>query len=324
MQLAVGLGALHDGWLAFEADEGRKVRAEKLDEGLAVYDGLMRGQPYLVLRQALSGHTDRFPAPPPKPVQQPRVPVWVVGAYPSVKSLGRAARWDGLLPTKVGRGVETPFTPEDLADVVAAIRPLREAAGLDWDGFDVVAEGVSEPGSAADAKVREWMDAGATWWVESDWSMGEDAAQVHRGASTPGHLGRRATGSPHATLSSLQAVLTPGCPHSEAVLTPGCPHSRLSSLQATSTDHVWLRMSSPALIEPAKRGDRTRPSVQGFVPNGNIRTSKSPSTEIPTRESFVSVRAVVGHIEVRARVHIVCCPTTVLAAATCSSASSIT
>ncbi len=51
------------------------------------------------------------------------------------------------------------------------------------------------------------------------------------GASTPGHLGRRATGSPHATLSSLQAVLTPGCPDSrlsslQAVLTPGCPHSR--------------------------------------------------------------------------------------------------
>ena len=46
VQLAVGLGALHDGWLAFEADEGRKVRAEKLDEGLAVYDGLMHGQPF--------------------------------------------------------------------------------------------------------------------------------------------------------------------------------------------------------------------------------------------------------------------------------------
>ncbi len=179
VQLAVGLGAPHDGWLAFEPAEERKIRAEKLDEGLAVYDGLMRGQPFSFDGRHYQVRPTDFPGPP-KPVQQPRVPVWVVGAHPSIKSLGRAARWDGLLPTKVGRGVETPFTPEDLADVVAGIRPLREAAGLDWETFDVVAESVSEPGSAGDAKAREWVDAGATWWVESDWSMGEDAAQVHR------------------------------------------------------------------------------------------------------------------------------------------------
>ena len=150
VQLAVGLGALHDGWLAFEADEGRKVRAEKLDEGLAIYDGLMRGQPYLVLRQALSGPTRPISLPPPPPVQRPRVPVWVVGAYPSAQSLRRAARWDGLLSTKVGFGADTPFGPGDLADVVAAVRPLREEAGLPWEGYDVVAEGVSEPAAAGD------------------------------------------------------------------------------------------------------------------------------------------------------------------------------
>src|SRR6476661_9680215 len=38
--MGVGLGALHDGWLAFERDEGRKARAEKVDEGLAIFDGL--------------------------------------------------------------------------------------------------------------------------------------------------------------------------------------------------------------------------------------------------------------------------------------------
>ena len=44
--MTVGLGALHEGWTAFEADEGRRARAEKLDECLAIYDGLMRGQPF--------------------------------------------------------------------------------------------------------------------------------------------------------------------------------------------------------------------------------------------------------------------------------------
>ena len=44
--LGAGLGALHEGWTAFEADEGRRVRVEKMDEGLAIYAGLMAGQPF--------------------------------------------------------------------------------------------------------------------------------------------------------------------------------------------------------------------------------------------------------------------------------------
>ena len=29
--LSAGLGAVHEGWTAFEADEGRRTRAQKLD-----------------------------------------------------------------------------------------------------------------------------------------------------------------------------------------------------------------------------------------------------------------------------------------------------
>lgn len=178
VQLAVGLGALHDGWLAFEADEGRRVRAEKLDEGLAIYDGLMHGQPFEFTGQHYAVKPTTF-FPPPPPVQQPRVPVWVVGAYPAEKSLKRAARWDGLLPAKVGHGEATPFAPDDLAEVVAAVRPLREAAGLPWAGYEVVAEGVSVPGPDGVAEAQRWAAAGATFWVESDWSGGDDAVARH-------------------------------------------------------------------------------------------------------------------------------------------------
>ncbi|MBM9469186.1 LLM class flavin-dependent oxidoreductase [Nakamurella leprariae] len=177
VQVAVGLGAIHDGWTAFEPDEGRRVRAEKLDEGLAVYDGLMRGQPFAHTGRHWSVRPTTFvPAPPP--VQRPRVPVWVVGAHPSRRSLGRAARWDGILPTKVGWTEQTPFGPADLAEVVDAVRPLREAAGLPWAGYDVVAEGVTEPGPTADRLVGEWATAGATWWIESDWSMDGGTADL--------------------------------------------------------------------------------------------------------------------------------------------------
>ena len=179
VQLAVGMGALHDNWLAFERDEGRRTRAEKLDEGLAVYDGLMRGQPFTYTGRHYQVRPTELMNPPP-PIQRPRVPVWVVGAHPARRSLARAARWDGLLATKVGFSETTAFGPSDLADVVAAVRPLREEAGLPWAGYDVVAEGVSEPGRAGDEKVAEWVAAGATWWVESDWAMGDDAVARHR------------------------------------------------------------------------------------------------------------------------------------------------
>nr|WP_229674526.1 hypothetical protein [Nakamurella endophytica] len=95
-------------------------------------------------------------------------------------SLRRAARWDGLLATKVGFAAETPFGPDDLREVADAVRPLREAAGLPWEGYDVVAEGTSEPGAAGVDTVARWIEAGATWWVESDWAMGDDAVARHR------------------------------------------------------------------------------------------------------------------------------------------------
>jgi alkanesulfonate monooxygenase SsuD/methylene tetrahydromethanopterin reductase-like flavin-dependent oxidoreductase (luciferase family) len=179
VQLAVGMGALHPGWLAFERDEGRRVRAQKLDEGLAVYDGLMRGQPFSYAGAHYSVEpTDFFPPPPP--VQQPRVPVWVVGAYPAARSMKRAAVWDGIIPTKMDRTEDNPFGPADLVRTVSMAKELREGAGLVWDGYDVVAEGVSEPGAAGNATVADWVDAGATFWVESDWSMGDDAVERHR------------------------------------------------------------------------------------------------------------------------------------------------
>ena len=85
-----------------------------------------------------------------------------------------------MLATKTGNGPGDPFTPDDLAQATAAVREIRTARGLAWDGYDVVAEGVSGPGSTGNAEVARWVEAGATFWVESDWSMGDDAVARHR------------------------------------------------------------------------------------------------------------------------------------------------
>ena len=196
MTLSVGLGALHEGWLAFEADEGRRTRAEKVDETLAIYAGLMQGQPFAYGGKHHTAKPTEFFLPDP-PVQRPHPPVWVVGAHIVGKgrqrSLERAARWNGLLAQVVdGDERGKAADPERLAEIVELVRRLREGAGLGMDGYDVVVEGdtiggwVETTGSFAD-----WEAAGATWWIESWWN-------VERGADGLAEVRRRIAAGPPA------------------------------------------------------------------------------------------------------------------------------
>ena len=189
--LGAGLGALHEGWTAFEPDEGRRVRAEKLDECLAIYDGLMRGQPFSYPGTHYSVAPTEFMLPDP-PVQRPRPPVWVVGAQVVGRSrqpsLERAARWDGLLPQvidKSGDGSTSLDKVERFATLVGEVRALREAAGLPWQGYDVVleADSTGQFVKRQPAEPTVWEQAGATWWIESWWTLERDekgAAELRR------------------------------------------------------------------------------------------------------------------------------------------------
>jgi alkanesulfonate monooxygenase SsuD/methylene tetrahydromethanopterin reductase-like flavin-dependent oxidoreductase (luciferase family) len=180
--MGVGLGALNGNWTSFEDDEGRRVRAEKLDECLAVYDGLMRGQPFTFDGTHYSAKPVGELVPDP-PVQQPRPPVWVVGAKvagrPRQPSLERAARWDGLIPAVIDNGENRDLTgPAELADVVGEVMELRAAAGLGRDPYDVIIEADSsgEFVQREPADPASWAAAGATWWIESWWSLERDEA----------------------------------------------------------------------------------------------------------------------------------------------------
>ena len=188
VQLAVGLGALHDGWLAFEADEGRKVRAEKLDEGLAVYDGLMQGQPFSFSGKHYQARPTDFPPPPP-PVQQPRVPVWVVGAYPPRSRCGGPLGGTGCCPRRSASGWTLPSRrpiwprwPAPSADSAKSWACRGRATTSSPKGFRWPA--------TADAQVAEWVAAGATWWVESDWTGGPTPWPGTSPGSRPGRRPR--------------------------------------------------------------------------------------------------------------------------------------
>lgn len=165
--LSVGLGAVDTGFAEFGEVVDRKTRAELLDEGLDILTGLWRGQPFDYHgRHYHITETNFFPPPPP--VQQPRIPIWVVGAWPRTKSMARALRYDGLLPNIIGEdGKIREMTPDD----VRAMRDYVAANRTATTPFDIVTEGRT-PGNdraAAISMVKPWAAAGATWWIEAMW-----------------------------------------------------------------------------------------------------------------------------------------------------------
>lgn len=177
--MSVGLGALHEGWLAFEPDEGRAARARKLDESLAIYAGLLAGdQPFSFEGEHYSARPTSFALPPPTP-QRPHPPVWVVGAPTPgggrQRSLERAARWQGVIPAIHPPNGEGPKTIEAFSAVLEQTRRLRADLGLPWEGFDAVVEADSHGDftTLAPAEPAAWEQAGATWWIESWWSVPE-------------------------------------------------------------------------------------------------------------------------------------------------------
>jgi alkanesulfonate monooxygenase SsuD/methylene tetrahydromethanopterin reductase-like flavin-dependent oxidoreductase (luciferase family) len=172
--LAVGLGAVDTGFAEFGEEIDRKQRAELLDEGLEILTGLWKGQPFQFTGQHYQVKPTEF-MPPPPPVQQPRIPIWVVGAWPSKKSMARALRWDGLLPTVLKPGVGAgQASPEELKRMVEYMREQRTAD----TPYDVVVEGETPGDQPAAAReiLKPWVAAGATWWTETRWNVNRDAA----------------------------------------------------------------------------------------------------------------------------------------------------
>jgi hypothetical protein len=168
--LAVGLGAAGDDTGFYKVGEAMdiKIRAQLLDESLEILTGLWSGQPFSY--DGKHYHVQAMTLLPP-PVQSPRIPIWVVGAWPRMKSMRRVLRYDGLLPAKkAGDGSFAQVTPADIRVMKAFVDEQRALT----TPFDIVWEGET-PGydhEQAAAIVRPWVEAGITWWLEARWGDG--------------------------------------------------------------------------------------------------------------------------------------------------------
>jgi alkanesulfonate monooxygenase SsuD/methylene tetrahydromethanopterin reductase-like flavin-dependent oxidoreductase (luciferase family) len=165
--LGVGLGVppeLEYGALGEPTEP--KEHAALLDEGLEVMDALWSGDPvdHDGTRHRIDGVSFL-----PRPVQQPRVRVWVAASLPARAGVRRAARWDGIAPMVINGDDASevrPVTPDEVDTLVREIMDRRDTDSP----FDVVVWAV-----APDAALRrDYQQAGATWLIEgpapgADW-----------------------------------------------------------------------------------------------------------------------------------------------------------
>jgi alkanesulfonate monooxygenase SsuD/methylene tetrahydromethanopterin reductase-like flavin-dependent oxidoreductase (luciferase family) len=138
-----------------------RARAALLDEALDIIDGLWRGEPF-------SHNGTHFQLEEvtlrPRPVQRPRIPIWVGGQYTRRRPRERALRWDGACLYRT-----TPPNWEDLTpDDVRELRRLAQEQRGSGDRFDIAVGGRERRDDEAAERdyIAALADAGATWWHE--------------------------------------------------------------------------------------------------------------------------------------------------------------
>jgi probable F420-dependent oxidoreductase len=156
--LAVGSGDPNDpGFSHLGEVTDRRQRGEMLDEALDVLTGLWSGEPFSYQGAHYQVREITFL---PRPVQTPRIPIWVGGALPHRRPLRRAARWDGVCPYREG----DHLTPDDVQEVRRTVQQHRSPDAA----FDVVIGGRArgDDWDQERATIQALATAGATWWVE--------------------------------------------------------------------------------------------------------------------------------------------------------------
>ncbi len=162
--LGVGLGGDAQDYTAFGEQFNHKLLAEKLDEALDVITGLWSGEEFTYHGKHYTVHNVTFL---PKPIQEPRIPIWVGGE--STGALRRASRFDGWVV-----GGPAPAAGEkglSLNQLSKAIKKIREYRTTD-DPFDIV-YGIDFPED--EQRFRDTLTkteaVGVTWLLEGIYGL---------------------------------------------------------------------------------------------------------------------------------------------------------
>ena len=162
MVLGVGLGDFQGKeFKNFGEVVDQRERGEMLDEGLEIITGLQSGEFFRYTGKHYRIGKTIFN---PKPVQQPRIPVWVAGKWPNKKPFRRAAKWDGVVPIHRSRNIKQHLTLDEVKEIKRFIEQYR----TDDAPFDYCISGVLRAKVLSEdrAIVAPYEEAGVTWWIE--------------------------------------------------------------------------------------------------------------------------------------------------------------
>jgi alkanesulfonate monooxygenase SsuD/methylene tetrahydromethanopterin reductase-like flavin-dependent oxidoreductase (luciferase family) len=169
-RLTLGLG-LGDAWDVALANLGEqtdtRTRAAMLDEGLEVLVGLWSGEPFTYRGRFF--HVDNVTLRP-RPVQTPRIPIWIGGQYPKQGPVRRAARWDGsclfISTNYTAESItQRDWTSDDVRTFLATVADLRPPGAGPFD-MAVCVSARNADWDAERAVIDALAQAGATWWIE--------------------------------------------------------------------------------------------------------------------------------------------------------------
>lgn len=158
--------------LGLAADMGSRV--ERLEEGLLIVDGLWSGEPIShVGRQHRLAEVRTLP----RPIQRPRIPIWLAAGWPRTAPLRRAMRWDGVCLMSEHQVTGEWISPDDVRAVAELVALERQ------DAFDIAVNvSTLEEADGGRAVVQAMADAGATWIVElTPETVDEHLALIRRG-----------------------------------------------------------------------------------------------------------------------------------------------
>src|SRR5262249_25986192 len=128
MVLGAALGApVDDEYASFGDTTDTKVLAERLAEVLHALDPLWPGEPVTYGGNQITIEDVVFL---PTPVQRPRVPIWVGGAWPNKAPMRRAARGDGAIPAMAGFTAAGPPELGEVRELVLFLRGCLAEHGL--------------------------------------------------------------------------------------------------------------------------------------------------------------------------------------------------
>ena len=155
---------------AFGEESDARIRAAKLDEGLRILTGLWSGEPFSYDGTHYQLEEMIFL---PRPLQRPRIPIWIGGGWPHQAPFKRAALYDGVAP--VNSRWPEKFLPHHLEDVLKIIEEERGSL----NDYDIVVCGeTSGDDSVQDTEIiSSWEELGVTWFLEdihglrADWDF---------------------------------------------------------------------------------------------------------------------------------------------------------